>query len=585
MSLTTTSSGSSVPLAQLLFLLAVALPPLVAFEQGPSTTFYNQVVAVGGWALACVWMSRQKCNVAATGDPRGVGALLLVLLILLVCVRLAVFTINLPWGIALRNLGVLTTAAGVLMAGWHVGRSNRATEYFTCFCQALLVAGLLSCLVGLVQFFAPALAGNLLVAGTGLEGRAAGNLRQPNHLGTLLLLSTAAAVWLANNRQLARRPVAAYVVLSLLVVVLSGSRTAMLTVAVLVLWAALDRSLAPSLRKVLMFAPLMLVGGWLLAAAWGMLDGHAYIGQVRLQQSGDLSSKRLAIWADTLRLIAEHPLLGVGVGGFNFAWTLTPNAHRPSAYFDHSHNLSLQMLVELGVPLGGAVCLGLGYAVWRAARQAWRAEAATSPHRAVLAMLSVVGLHSMLELPLWYAHFLLPVMFAFGLSSGASRVGDAKPATSAAALRSGVTAVGAAALAASLFAVVDYQRVVPVFKPRPGDAPFAERVEQGRRSVLFGHYVDFVALVVSEPRAAALQWAGPASMTLLDGRLLQAWSLALAAQGDLPRATFLAQRLREFNRPESTEFFAPCSAAAPSAQPLPYQCAAAPVQMAPPDFR
>src|SRR5439155_17968394 len=63
----------------------------------------------------------------------------------------------------------------------------------------------------------------------------------------------------------------------------------------------------------------------------------------------------------TLTLIRMHPWAGVGFGEFNFAWTLTPFPGRPVAFFDHTHNLILQFVVELGVPLA---LLVLGLLLW-----------------------------------------------------------------------------------------------------------------------------------------------------------------------------------------------------------------------------
>ena len=71
----------------------------------------------------------------------------------------------------------------------------------------MLIVGLLSVLVGVVQVFAPSLADGVWVARSGLEGRAVGNLRQPNHLSTLLLWSAVALVPLMEASQIRRRVV------------------------------------------------------------------------------------------------------------------------------------------------------------------------------------------------------------------------------------------------------------------------------------------------------------------------------------------------------------------------------------------
>jgi len=95
---------------------------------------------------------------------------------------------------------------------------------------------------------------------------------------------------------------------------------------------------------------------------------------------GDLSSSRFAIWRDTLGLIRAHPWLGVGFGEFNFAWSLTPFPQRPIAFFDHTHNLPLQLAAELGVPLALTVLALLAVALWQAWRRSQAVAAKPAPH-------------------------------------------------------------------------------------------------------------------------------------------------------------------------------------------------------------
>jgi O-antigen ligase len=142
-----------------------------------------------------------------------------------------------------------------------------------------------------------------------------------------------------------------------------------------------DRRLARWIRVALVAAPVVYLAFWLLMAGWAHSTGHTFGGEVRLAES-DVSSSRWAIWSNTLQLIRENPWTGVGFGEFNFAWTLTPFPDRPVAFFDHSHNLPLQLLVELGIPLG-SWCWGCCCGRWprpACARGRWRAMPA--PRRA-----------------------------------------------------------------------------------------------------------------------------------------------------------------------------------------------------------
>ena len=145
------------------------------------------------------------------------------------------------------------------------------------------------------------------------------------------------------------------------------------------------------------------------------------MGGARLATTDNLASSRFGAWANTMSLIQMHPWFGVGFGEFNFAWSMSEFPGRPTPFFDHTHNLILQFVVELGVPLGLLVLGLLGWAFWCAAqncRRESRSANTDSPLRPAFALLALVLMHSMLEYPLWYAYFLLPTAFAFGLCLG-----------------------------------------------------------------------------------------------------------------------------------------------------------------------
>ena len=59
---------------------------------------------------------------------------------------------------------------------------------------------------------------------------------------------------------------------------------------------------------------------------------------------------------------------------------------------------------------------------------------------------------------------------------------------------------------------------------------------------------------------------------LLDARLMVAWSKALAERGEVEKARYVADRLREFRHPLGTEFFAACDNPPTPGTPEPFQC-------------
>jgi hypothetical protein len=428
----------------------------------------------------------------------------------------------------------------------------------------------LNAVLGAVQVFAPQLPDGTWIARSGLAGRAVGNLRQPNHLSSLLLWSAIAVVPLLEMGRL-RRPLGwSLFALMCFAVVLTASRTGVLGVGLLALWGLLDRRLSRPTRLLLLLAPLFYALAWLGLSAWAEASRHAFGGEGRLAEA-DLSGSRFAIWANTLELIRQHPWAGVGFGEFNLAWTLTPFPGRPVAFFDHTHNLPLQLAVELGLPLTAAVLALLMTAMWTAWRLARQADPTTGVTlRSAWMMLLLIALHSLLEYPLWYAYFLLPAAWLFGYGLGRPVVAPAvsgHPPTRMLFIGGVLLAIGSA------LALVDYARVAMIFAaPRDGST-LQQRITNGQRSWFFAHHAGYAAVTVDAGVSAADPAFRQAPHYLLDTRLMIAWAQALARAGELDKARHLAQRLREFRNPQADEFFEPCDKAESGVAP-PFQCQA-----------
>jgi hypothetical protein len=644
-------------------LAAVATPALLAYNASPSTTCFNQALAAALWGIVASGLvlkaaapSENHPGLFLAGRP-AVAALALLAL-----------GAAMPWGAGGQALSLVTAAVSVCLAaivlvhaGQLAGGRADAVSLGSAFFLAWVITGLLNVGVALIQVFAPAWPDGDWIAHSAVAGRAVGNLRQPNHLSSLLLWAAIALIGVVELWRLARvhrsdggpkrwsqtkapfttsvtdaggtavRKAAPWLCMALFIfaIVLTASRTGLVGVALLAVWGLADRRLSPQSRRLLLATPLMYAAAWWGMAWWADLSAQAFGGQQRLAE-GDVSGSRFRIWADALHLIALHPWAGVGWGNFNFAWSLTPFPNRHTAFFDHTHNLPLQLAVELGVPMALLIC---GLLLWSLG-QAWRRALAAAPAdsaagRCAVMMVVLIGLHSLLEYPLWYAYFLLPTAFAWGFALGLAPAqaepaadqtrpaqasgmpdpadpggldgptgglpgGSADPAgreggadSPAAHLAEGreapsgglrlwpLAAAGAMCMAGAVFSVFDYLRVADIFAARPGAAPLKQRIETGKRSVFFAHHAHYAAATVSDTPGQEMASFDIASHHLLDTRLMMAWAKAFAEVGDLDRARHLAERLREFRNPDSASFFAECDKAraeglAPST--WPFQC-------------
>lgn len=582
------------------YALALVLAPLLAKNLTPSATQLNELVSVFFWGLCLLAANR----IPSSGLRRGATTTLALALGVMCVAVLCSWTLgSLPTSLALPPLLSLVAACFVAALGARVaqGGDQGGLQAFAPFAFGMVAVGVLSAAIAVIQVYIPKLADGVLIAQSGIPGRAVGNLRQPNHLASLLVWSVIALVPLVEWKRIGARAGAALGVLLMGAVVLSGSRTGLYGgTLVLVVWGALDSRLSRSTRIALVSSIAFPLG----IHAWQWLSTHlSFIPQAvgTATRAGDGDSSHFAIWKNTIEMIRQQPLLGVGWGEFNFAWTLTPFPHRPTAFFDHTHDLPLQLIVELGIPLA---LLVLGLLVWALCQGLLRALStqgeAGHGARAAWVMIAMIAVHSLDEYPLWYVYFLLPAAWAWGFTLGSgpapkpaaeltlSGVVGGRPVDPGKLIRlssegSGLRWFGGAMVALALLSTWDYLRVSTIFLDDAGLAPLPERIAAGQTSPLFAHHADYADATTADPPSRALGALEHATHSLLDSRLMMAWANALSESGQTERARYLVARLKEFDKTDTEEFFAPCADA--TLEVKPFQCQPEPQGLTWRDFR
>ena len=579
----------------LVYALALIAPPLLAYNRTPSATQLNELLCVFGWGLCLLAAGRTP----TIGARRGAITTLVVALALLCVSVLLSWTFgSLPTSLALPPLLLLVVACFVAALGARTAQEGDQADGLQAFAPSaigMVSVGVLSALIAIIQVYVPKLADGNLIAQSGLPGRAVGNLRQPNHLASLLVWSLIALVPLVEWRRVPRWLGLAIGVLVMVGVVLSGSRTGLYAgTAVLVLWGAVEwlavwiwgaseSRLSVGTRTVLVATAVfpLSVYFWPWLSAHVPFMPHAVGAATRLSE-GD--SSHLAIWRNAIEMVRQQPWQGVGWGEFNFAWTLTPFPHRPTAFFDHTHDLPLQLIVELGFPLATLVLGLLLWALGQGLVRVWKTQGeAGHGARAAWMMILMIGIHSLDEYPLWYAYFLLPAAWAWGFTLGSgpapvetlSGVVGSPPVEPGKLIRLGSEGsalrwFGGAMVVVALLSTWDYWRVSTIFLDDAGLAPLKERIQAGQTSPFFAHHADYAEATTADPPSQALGALEHATHSLLDSRLMMAWATALSESGQAERARYLVARLKEFDKTDTEEFFAPCADATVS--PKPFQC-------------
>ncbi|MEO6319377.1 MAG: Wzy polymerase domain-containing protein [Polaromonas sp.] len=369
---------------------------------------------------------------------------------------------------------------------------------------AWLLAAAISALIGLVQYFglAPALSPWI---NQPQVGEAYANLRQRNQFATLLNMGLLALLFWVARERLQHHSWWLGILLALANAATS-SRTGLLqlfmVVALVAWWRGPMRARLLGLCAVVLAAYAVAAFSlpWLLTELTGQAGSNALL---RLAQGDSLCASRMTLWSNVLTLMAQKPWLGWGWGELDYAHFITLyDSPRFCAILDNAHNLPLHLAVELGIPAAVAICGGLGWLVWRA--QPWRE---TDPLRQMAwGVLAVIGLHSLLEYPLWYGPFQMAVGLSVGLlcSGLGARVAarselepEIKPKKPLAPYVQALAAITMVAILAS--AALSYQRVSQIYLP-PEERSAAMRdntLEKIRGSRFFHNQALFAELGIT----------------------------------------------------------------------------------------
>jgi O-antigen ligase len=303
----------------------------------------------------------------------------------------------------------LLWATGLVMLGGLLRRELGLARVAGTLAWFLLVGALASAFIAWVQHIDSDALGRLIMPRS--PGRVWANLGQSNQLADYLALGLASVGYLYASDRLALRWGAPATLALAYILGLTGSRTAWVYLAGLVALSAgfwgLDRS--RSNRRLLGLCSLALAACILLP--W--LVGDLTTAASRLGGSEIGAEERLRIWRAAILMLRDSPLFGIGFrqfGWHHFALNAQMPQPRMLGFTDHAHNLLLHVLAEFGL-VGFALLAGFAL-LWVAGLVR---QPRTPAHWWIWAVALVLGVHSMLEYPLWYAFFLGVTAVVLGL--------------------------------------------------------------------------------------------------------------------------------------------------------------------------
>ena len=396
------------------------LPFLIPYHQLPLRSFYPEwlAAALGLVAFAAALASPHVSAIALPAPARwmiGFAAFLAMCAIArdtaypqmsLWAVVYVLYAVLMIWlGACLVNATSLEQTAGVLAV-------------------CILAGALVNAAAGVIQFYGRAVWLEDLVAD--LRGiRAYGNIAQPNLYANYLALGQAALLFLWARGRISGAATGCAAALLVWAIALSDSRAALLYVLWFATLAAFSargqrggemhrlRGAALALG-VAQLAAYVCVPWFNLLFELGPAGAGTY--DHLLNTFGDL---RWQAWMLALRIFASAPIAGVGIGEFAgaaFEAGLPREMTDKFEVWTSPHNQVLQLLAETGAVGAMLVLAGVGVGCW----QAWRRHCVALQPAAwwIIAAVGVELIHSLLEFPLWSAHFLGVTALLMGTLAG-----------------------------------------------------------------------------------------------------------------------------------------------------------------------
>ena len=319
-------------------------------------------------------------------------------------------------------------AALLAVLGFRLREELGLPVLATVLAASLLLGAELNALVGVLQHYSVHSFLDAMVAFYPFPA-AAGNLAQPNHFADYITLGLISLGLLRIRWQLRAWQVLLLAAPLLFVLTLSGSRSPWLYLpciaAIAFLWQRRDKSNTPLLHYSLLLILGFALMHWVVQLPWlsgsqGNVSALQRMGgdvsalqHLYADSGGSSSGIRLYLWREAWLIFTQFPLLGAGYGQFPWQhFQLGPVLRDTNitGLHTHAHNLVIQIAAEMG--LAGLLVLLGTLALWF-----WQTRGAQRSiyHWWGYGLLAVLGIHSLLEYPLWYGYFLGVAAITLGI--------------------------------------------------------------------------------------------------------------------------------------------------------------------------
>lgn len=294
-----------------------------------------------------------------------------------------------------------------ILLGFNITEQDNKKQTLIFISWIFIISALLSSYMMLKQW--------LLLTNGGIwiidvpHNRPFANFAQPNNCATFLTLSLLALWYLFEQRKINYITGTSLACLFLLCLALTQSRSVwMYAICFVVWWYWKSKLLDTRLNKNSIFCLLGIFAGFIYA----LPIASQYLGLIGISDVVERATSgylRLQMWNQLLFALQQEPTWGYGWNQVSVAQISIFSSYPTTEWTEHSHNILIDLLIWNGIPIGTVIIVFFAYWLFKLSQLAYTVE-----NFIALSIIGAVLSHGLLEFPLEYATFLLPVGFLIG---------------------------------------------------------------------------------------------------------------------------------------------------------------------------
>lgn len=300
----------------------------------------------------------------------------------------------------------------VVGLNFSINKSNILNiHFFLAF--FFLVVSIISSIFAIVQWLGLSSDSNIIMNFSG--NRPYANMAQPNHLATFLFFGLFSCWYLYEKKVLNKFFISLLIFIFLFTIALTQARVAWVIMIFSIIYLCFfNKKINLKLSKNYLFILVVFFIGSVCIIPYVnifLLQSFDLVMTNSITERMSEKNGRIVIWNQMLNAIIQKPWLGYGWSQTTAAQYSVIDEIQGKEWVISAHNLMLDIIVWCGIPLGLIVICFILYLYVKIFLSVKKIEGIFC-----VLVISAIAVHSLLEFPIYYSYFMIPIGLLVGSS-------------------------------------------------------------------------------------------------------------------------------------------------------------------------